>query len=93
MWFFMLMPTYFLMVKPQAGVEMAFYIWIFFSVSAGGILYFRFAKGKWRGKRLIETASSVEDNTKASSLPGMHPIRDMPDEIMPSSLRKTSCPD
>ena len=54
-WLFMLLPTYFLMVRLKGGIETAFYIWIFYSCAACTLLAYRFFQGKWKKKHLIET--------------------------------------
>jgi MATE family multidrug resistance protein len=77
-WLFMLAPTYFFMVKPQANVEVAFYIWMFYSVVTALILYIRFSMGKWREKHLIDD-SSTRDSAKASTVPSMHPSGEVSD--------------
>ncbi|MCB1083508.1 MAG: MATE family efflux transporter [Simkania sp.] len=51
----LLVPTYFLMVVPKGPIEIAFFIWIFYSGTDMAILYWRFKKNKWRKKHLIET--------------------------------------
>ena len=76
-WLFMLAPTYFFMVKPQAGVEMGFYICVFYSFATTFTLYLRFVKGKWREKHLIQEDSSTRNDIEISALPSMHPSRDM----------------
>ena len=53
-WLFMLVPTYFLVVRPKASIELAFYIWIFYSVMSSSLLIARFFHGKWKEKHLIE---------------------------------------
>ena len=53
-WLFMLLPTYFFVVQPKADIEIAFYIWIFYSMMASGLLTWRFFYGKWKQKHLIE---------------------------------------
>jgi len=78
-WLFMLAPTYFFMVKPQADVEVAFYIWIFYNFVTAFILYLRFAKGKWREKHLIEDENSTGSDVERGALPSMHASRDMTD--------------
>lgn len=53
-WLFMLLPTYFFVMRPKANIEVAFYIWIFYSVMASCLLTWRFLHGKWKEKHLIE---------------------------------------
>ncbi|MCB1083507.1 MAG: MATE family efflux transporter [Simkania sp.] len=77
-WLFMLAPTYFFMVKTQANVEVAFYIWMFYSVVTALILYIRFSMGKWREKHLIDD-SSTRDSAKAGTMPSMHPSGEVSD--------------
>ncbi|WP_420421089.1 MATE family efflux transporter [Simkania sp.] len=77
-WLFMLAPTYFFMVKPQANVEVAFYIWMFYSAVTALILYIRFAMGKWREKHLIDE-NSTGDGAEASTVPSVHPSGEVTD--------------
>lgn len=62
-WVFMLLPTYFLVVKPKAPIETAFYIWIFYCIMAVSLLYFRFWQGKWKEKHLVELDSESESSS------------------------------
>jgi len=59
-WLFMLVPTYFLVVRPKASIELAFYIWIFYSVMSSSLLIARFFHGKWKEKHLIEEEKEEE---------------------------------
>lgn len=52
-WLFMLVPTYFFVVVPKASIERALYIMVFYSLMSTTLLFFRFAKGKWKEKNLI----------------------------------------
>ncbi len=61
-WLFMLVPTYLFMLRPQADVEVAFYIWVFYSFATSFIIYVRFAMGKWRDKHLIEDENLAGDD-------------------------------
>ncbi len=59
-WLFMIAPTYFFVLKPQAPIETTYYIWVFYSVVASALLLFRFLRGKWKEKHLIELGSALE---------------------------------
>lgn len=59
-WVFMIFPTYLFMVRGQSEVEMAFYIWLFYAVAITMILYWRFVKGKWRERHLIQDLADVD---------------------------------
>lgn len=52
-WVFMLLPTYYFVVKSKGSIKIAFCIWIFYSVLAASINYFRYLQGKWKEKGLI----------------------------------------
>jgi len=52
-WLFMVLPTYFIVVKGGASVEIATFLWVSYSILAAFVYYKRFAKGKWRGIDLI----------------------------------------
>ena len=77
-WLFMLIPTYFFMVRPQANVEVAFFIWMFYSAVTAFILYIRFAKGKWREKHLIEE-ESASDGAESGTMPCVHSTGEVTD--------------
>ncbi|MCK4934435.1 MAG: MATE family efflux transporter [Simkaniaceae bacterium] len=53
-WFFMLLPTYYFVVKPGSSIKVAFYIWILYSVVAALINALRYFQGRWKEKNLIE---------------------------------------
>ena len=52
-WFFMLLPTYYLIVKPAARIEFAVMIWVGYSIIALSIMYFRYKQAKWKKKSLL----------------------------------------
>lgn len=52
-WIFLLLPTYFFILKPQGNIQMAFVIWVGYSVIATLLFYIRFAQGKWKQKALV----------------------------------------
>ena len=52
-WFFLLIPTYFFVVKGQGSIQTAFYIWIIYSLIALAFFYIRFKQGKWREKCVL----------------------------------------
>lgn len=64
-WFFMLVPNYFFVIKPKAGIEVAFYIWLFYAFMACAINYIRFLRGSWTKKELIK---DTEKEEKAAAL-------------------------
>lgn len=65
-WVFMLLPTYFFVVKPKAPIETTFYIWIFYCIMAMGLLLFRFWQGKWKEKHLINLDGERETSATPS---------------------------
>jgi multidrug resistance protein, MATE family len=50
MWLFLLIPTYFFVVKTQASVTSAFILWVVYAFIAMCCLALRFQHGKWRIK-------------------------------------------
>ena len=56
-WFFLLLPTYFFILKPQANIEKAFYIWLIYSLVSTLLFAFRFFQGEWKKKNLFEKES------------------------------------
>jgi MATE family multidrug resistance protein len=52
-WLFLLLPTYFFVMKPQANIKLAFVIWIVYSVISTLIFYLRFRQGKWKLRSLV----------------------------------------
>lgn len=52
-WFFMIVPSYFFILKKSAPIEHAFYIWIAYSTGALLIFLVRFIFGGWRKKALV----------------------------------------
>jgi len=52
-WCFILLPTYFFVVIPKAPIERALNIWVFYSFMAATLFLIRFARGKWKEKKLI----------------------------------------
>jgi multidrug resistance protein, MATE family len=52
-WLFLLLPTYFLVLKPKADIRLAFVIWVVYSLIASLLFYFRFKQGKWKERALI----------------------------------------
>ncbi|MCB1116531.1 MAG: polysaccharide biosynthesis C-terminal domain-containing protein, partial [Chlamydiia bacterium] len=57
-WAFMLVPTYFLVVKVKGPIEIALYIWLFYAAVSMALLYFRFKQGKWKNKEVIDSPST-----------------------------------
>lgn len=52
-WMFLLLPTYFFVLKPQANIQLAFIIWVVYSIIATLLFYLRFKQGKWKERALI----------------------------------------
>lgn len=71
-WCFMLLPTYFFVVIPKAPIERALNIWVFYSLMAATLFLIRFARGKWKEKKLI---SDGEGET--SPMPSHDTTREM----------------
>ena len=65
-WVFMLLPTYFFVVRPKAPIETTFYIWIFYCVMSMDLLYFRFWQGKWKKKHLVNLDAEREPSSAPS---------------------------
>lgn len=59
-WVFMLLPTFFLVYRPLAPVDIAFYIWVFYSFCATAIVFYRYQSGVWKNKYLVEEESPSE---------------------------------
>lgn len=68
-WFFMLVPNYFLVIRPQASIEVAFYIWVFYAIMACGVNYIRFITGKWKKKQLLENTEKEDNQLPKSEKP------------------------
>ncbi len=64
-WVFMILPTYFFVVKPKAPIETTFYIWIFYCLMGLSLLFFRFWQGKWKEKHLVD----LDAKRKTSTVP------------------------
>lgn len=58
-WLFLLLPTYFFVLKPQADIKLAFVIWVVYSVIATLLFYWRFKQGKWKENALIINEEKV----------------------------------
>ena len=56
LWLFLLLPTYFFVVRMKGSIQMALSIWVLFSFAIALIYYLRFFQGKWKKKRLIEAS-------------------------------------
>lgn len=52
-WLFLLLPTYFFVLKPHGNIKLAFAIWVVYSLIATLLFYFRFRQGKWKERALI----------------------------------------
>lgn len=59
-WFFIIIPTYFFIMKPKAPVEYSFIIWIVYSICATAFSLVRFYKGKWKNKALVINSQQEE---------------------------------
>jgi len=71
-WLFMLAPTYFFVVIPKAPIERALFIWVLYSAAASALFLIRFARGKWKEKKLI----SINEG-ETSSVPSQNPAGEM----------------
>jgi len=71
-WLFMLAPTYFFVVIPKAPIERALFIWVLYSAAASALFLIRFARGKWKEKKLISI-----DEGETSSVPSQNPAGEM----------------
>lgn len=52
-WVFMVLPAYLIVVKGNASVEMATFLWVAYSILACIVYYRRFAKGTWKEIQLV----------------------------------------
>lgn len=80
-WFFLLVPTYFLIVKRSGSMEFAIVIWIVYSLLAFGIMYLRYYRGNWKKKSLLIEDSELEKPFQAKSLtepilPSQKPVQE-----------------
>ncbi|MCB1110927.1 MAG: MATE family efflux transporter, partial [Chlamydiia bacterium] len=71
-WCFMLAPTYFFVLIPQAPIERALNIWVFYSLMASALFLIRFVRGKWKEKNLISG-----DEGEPSPVPRQDSSREM----------------
>ena len=71
-WLFMHAPTYFFVVIPKAPIERALFIWVLYSAAASALFLIRFARGKWKEKKLI----SINEG-ETSSVPSQNPAGEM----------------
>lgn len=62
-WFLIIAPTYFFIVKPKAPVEYAFLIWVIYSVIATIVNLIRFYRGKWISKALVIQPQKVSETS------------------------------
>lgn len=51
-WFFLILPTYFFVVKLQGTVRLALLVWVLFSFVIALTYYLRFLQGKWKTKKI-----------------------------------------
>ncbi len=54
-WLFLIFPTYFVIFKMQKNVLYALSIWIFYSLMTSLLFLFRYLRGKWKKKNLIDS--------------------------------------
>lgn len=52
-WIFMVLPTYLIVLKGNASVEMATFLWVSYSILACCVYYKRFSKGHWSEIELV----------------------------------------
>ncbi len=55
LWLFMLLPTYYLIVKDHGSVTLSLWIWVFYSLCAFLVMYARFRQEKWRSIRSCDS--------------------------------------
>jgi len=56
-WLFMVLPIYFFVFKVKAPIETAYLIAIIYPIAASLLLFLRLSKGKWKKRRLLESAA------------------------------------
>lgn len=66
-WLFLLLPTYAFVVKSSGNLYIAFSIWIFYSVAATALMYFRFLWGKWRKKDILKNPELTSEESSSDS--------------------------
>ncbi|PCI95710.1 hypothetical protein COB11_01270 [Candidatus Aerophobetes bacterium] len=59
-WFFLLVPTYFLIMQQSGSMELAIMIWVAYSLLSAGVMYLRYHQGKWKKKSLLIADSEEE---------------------------------
>lgn len=59
-WLFLLLPTYFFILKPKADIRLAFAIWVVYSLIATLLFFFRYKQGKWKQRALIIDMDKTE---------------------------------
>jgi MATE family multidrug resistance protein len=55
-WLLLVMPAYFVVVKGQAPIAVAIYLWVFYSLAAALLYGYRYIQGKWKAITLIATS-------------------------------------
>ena len=67
-WLFLLLPTYFFVMKPHANIKLAFVIWIVYSLISTLLFYLRFRQGKWKLRSLVIDYPKTELATQEITL-------------------------
>lgn len=52
-WMFLLLPTYLFVVKAKGSIQLAFFIWVVYSLFSMIIFFVRFKQGKWKERALV----------------------------------------
>ncbi|MCF7853018.1 MAG: MATE family efflux transporter [Simkaniaceae bacterium] len=67
-WFFLLIPSYFIVVIAKQSIVFAFAIWVFYGIVASLFNYLRFISGAWKRKAVIdsEICSKPQDDSLSS---------------------------
>lgn len=58
-WLILVLPTYFLVVRPNASITVAFVIWVVYSVISTALFFARFLQGKWKEINILEDKAPV----------------------------------
>lgn len=65
-WCFLIMPTYFLVLRPAASIKVALLIWPLYGFIAALVIGGRFAMGRWKQKETIYHESSSKESIETS---------------------------
>jgi MATE family multidrug resistance protein len=75
-WLFLLLPTYFFVLKPKANIQLAFVIWVVYSLIASLLFYFRFNQGKWKERALLIKSPSEVLEVEPPAIPMQTELND-----------------